>query len=259
MSGRYDNRYNEKRPILSFRVSPEVKDRLSELQDGTDKTIGEIAENVITDAMTSPDKNHNSTTGHNNYDNGYSNGFNDGLNSNNKKNNSDDIYKNGVKDGSKKVKNEIKNMINSNRTKINGDFKKLFDKYLEQHRTECENCHGTFINEDFDYCPYCQTEFDKNDSGSEDTSVLGFDFSSSDNKIPILSDILNWLGLNREDTEITAEEKIQDDRKINFIGGDKSNLNNIKHEKEYKCHECGFEFDGQSKFCPNCGVEFYWD
>jgi hypothetical protein len=254
MSGRYDNRYNEKRPILSFRVSPEVKDRLSELQDGTDKTIGEIAENVITEAMTSPDKNHNSTTGHNNYDNGYSNGFNDGLNSNNKKNNSDDIYKNGVKDGTKKVKTEIKNMINSNQSKINGDFKKLFDKYLEQHKSECEKCHGTFINEDFDYCPYCKMEFDKNDNGSKDNSVLGFDFSTNNNEIPILSDILAWLGLSGDEGEAP-----ENNNKLNFIGGDKSNSKQGNDEYEFKCAECDFEFNGKKLNCPSCGIELIYD
>ncbi|GAG62040.1 unnamed protein product, partial [marine sediment metagenome] len=79
---------------MSFRVSPEVRDQLLELQDGSDKTLGEIAENVVTNGLMSSNKNHSS-----NPNNSHSNGDRTDIPEGKQPNN--DLYGNGFNDGFK--------------------------------------------------------------------------------------------------------------------------------------------------------------
>ncbi|GAH24282.1 unnamed protein product, partial [marine sediment metagenome] len=116
MSGRYDDRYNERRPNLSFRISPEVKDQLLELQDGSDKTLGEIAENVMNDALMSSKRNRGSDMNP-----VYPNRSRDNVVNGDRSNNNlyDDGFKNGFKNGSNHAKKDIKNRLTKNSQKIN--------------------------------------------------------------------------------------------------------------------------------------------
>ncbi len=252
MSGRYDDRYNARRPNISFRVSPEIKDQLLELQDGSDKTIGEIAENVMTDALTSSNKNHGI-----NRNPAYSNGYKDDITDGRSPNNNlyDDGFKEGYKNGSNHVKKEItKRMSNPSKTK--DDVKKMFKQFLEDNKDECPKCGGTFIDEGFDYCPYCTVAFDTTGNDhpkNSDTMVLGMDTSNI--RIPILSDITDYLGLTEQ-----PEDKVKNGNAINFVGGNKSkSSSHDTKEYEYECSECGAEFNPPHKHCPDCGVELLYD
>ncbi|GAI40427.1 unnamed protein product, partial [marine sediment metagenome] len=56
-------------------------------------------------------------------------------------------------------------------------------------------------------------------------------------------------------------EKTKDkSNELDFVGGNeqKSKENKEDKEKEYEC-PCGAEFDGEAKFCPECGEELDWD
>lgn len=261
MSSRYEERYNEKRPVLGFRVSPEVKDHLLELQDGSGKTISEIAENVLVDALTSPNKNRSSNP-NNAYPNGDKNDVADGKQPNN------DLYKNGFNDGFKNgsnhAKNGIKNRIKKNSQKIDGKFQEKFKQHIENNKDECAECGGTFINENFTRCPYCGVEFA--DSGSSNSNnPLGV--GDSGIRIPILSDILDFILPEGEDSTVEdstvedsrREDSRGEDKKINFVGGTKSSNQSKKDKDEYGCYNCNHVENYPFKKCPSCGSGNSWD
>jgi len=150
MSSRYEERYNEKRPVLGFRVSPEVKDRLSELQDGSDKTISEIAENVLTDALASPNKTHsandhsvhsnkNDVDGKQPNNDLYDNGFNDGF-----------------KNGSNHAKKDIKNRLNKDSQKITDKINGLIKQQIKNQKDQYQCCNCEYIQDSpMRICPSC--------------------------------------------------------------------------------------------------------
>jgi len=183
MSTKFDDRYNEKRPVLAFRVTPDIKDKLSDLQYGTDKTLSEIAENILTEALLFPNKN-----------SAEKELFSNKNNSNNVNQIDSDVYekafKNGYKLGNNHAKNEIKNKINDNLKNLNGELNNLIKNHLNNSKDECAECGNKFVNENFDFCPHCGVEFVKNEDNEKIAPML--DFSST--RIPIISDILEFLG-----------------------------------------------------------------
>ena len=259
MNSQFDERYNEKRPILSFRVSPEVKDQLSELQDGSNKTVGELAENVITEALLFSNKNHKSggNAGYPNRNNNDVNAGNDIA--------YDNGFKNGYKNGSNHVKNNTKKLIQKNGNKTNDDIKKQIQKFLDANKDECGECGGTFINDNFDFCPYCKIEFIKDEQqNQQDNSVLGFDMQNF--RVPILSDILDSFGSTGQEEETLTEENtrernIGEEKRINFVGRNQNKKEGLSGSEEFEneCEKCGHEFDGTPKFCPGCGQELEYD
>jgi len=245
MSGRYEERYNEKRPVLGFRVSPELKDYLLELQDGSDKTISEIAENVMNDAMMSPNKNPSSnpnTASSNKNDidgkqpnnNLYENGFNDGF-----------------KNGSNHAKKDIKNRLNKDSQKINDKINGLIQQQIKNQKDQyqCYNCE--YIQDSpIGICPSCgsSNSWDDHDGGSHLP-----DFSDFHLHIPILSDLL--FG-----EEIREEESGRETGKgLAFVGGNKPSGQIKKEKDQYQCYNCEYIQDSPIGICPSCGSSNRWD
>lgn len=254
MNSQYEERYNERRPTLSFRVSPEVKDELLEISDNSDKTLGEVCENYLTDRLNSKDGKRSNGT----YRDGYTNGFNAGSDTSSEK-----VRQNGFKNGSDHIKQEIKNRIKTNSQKNKDDLNKQIKKYLKDNESECPECGETFLYDGFDFCPYCCVEFDKNAEFNADSDL---DFSNI--RIPIISDI--WDSLVGEDKKVEEssredsrrEESGGEDAKLNFVGGTKFTDKPKKDDddgEECVCADCGTVLTENQSICPGCGSELNWE
>jgi len=259
MSGRYNDRYNERRPNLSFRVSPELRDRLLELQDGSDKTLGEIAESVLADGFPSSNKNHSSNP-NNAYPNGDKNDVADGKQPNN------DLYKNGFNDGFKNgsnhAKKNIKNRINKNSQKINDKVNGLVKQHLENNKDTCGCYNCDYIQgTPFIKCPKCGAK------NTFDNHHHPLGIGDSDIHIPIVSDILDFILPEGEDSTVEdstvedsrREDSRGEDKKINFVGGTKSSNQSKKDKDEYGCYNCNHVENYPFKKCPSCGSNNSWD
>ncbi|MBA7648250.1 hypothetical protein ES703_56033 [subsurface metagenome] len=227
----YEQRYNEKRPVLGFRVSPEVNDKLLELQDGSGKTKSELAEMLFADAIQNrtsapprqssepidlaPNGNPNNINPDNVYNNGYQNG-----------------HSNGVKDAIKQLNGEI----SKKRKPMEAEVRNAFKKYLKDNETECPQCGGTFIDDNFDCCPYCKADFDGSGNDNQQSFLEG------DNRIPIISDVFdNFFGSDKEDNK----------ENLNFTGGKQKD-----DDEEFECSKCGAVFSTHNGTCPECSTEF---
>ena len=167
--------YNEQRPYVTFRTTPEIKERLMDMKKNSNKTLSDATEGIIVNGLKSMNLNGNSKSSNSDGDARYELEQFDGYVQN--------IKDKAFSEGYDACAVEFRDKINGKPNDINNN-----NQDDDEETLKCGNC-DVEISKDDDYCPDCGQELDWNADSENDAD----EDADEDTKKSTLSELTDWL------------------------------------------------------------------
>ena len=162
--------YNDRRPSISVRVSPETKAELVKIKNDNGMTLSDATEEIISNGLNNHNNSNSLNVNNLDADSEAIDWFNGQLN---------EATENGFNEASKKAIEELEHIPKADFLKNHPNSvlaKEINDDGDDVKTIECGNCHSTWgegdDDDEFEYCPYCSKPLDNGNDDGEENGIL---------------------------------------------------------------------------------------